>query len=66
MRIKPRFTREDITPIKRLPAPSFRAKRVSTLPLSIVKEITAQKRNRLFSYASYIEIIGRGTELPSD
>ncbi|MBT3272670.1 MAG: winged helix-turn-helix domain-containing protein, partial [Spirochaetales bacterium] len=34
--------------------------------LSIVKEITAQKRNRLFSYASYIEIIGRGTELPSD
>ena len=33
--------------------------------LGIVKEITAQKRNRLFSYARYIEIIGRGTELPS-
>ncbi|MCF7979040.1 MAG: Fic family protein [Chromatiaceae bacterium] len=32
--------------------------------LSIVKELTAQKRNRLFSYARYIEIISRGTELP--
>jgi Fic family protein len=32
--------------------------------LGIAKELTAQKRNRLFSYASYIEIISRGTELP--
>ncbi len=32
--------------------------------LSIVKELTAQKRNRLFSYAGYIDIMGRGTELP--
>ncbi|MGD9366032.1 MAG: Fic family protein [Desulfobacteraceae bacterium] len=32
--------------------------------LDIVKELTAQKRNRLFSYAGYIEIISRGTELP--
>lgn len=32
--------------------------------LGIVKELTAQKRNRLFSYASYIEIMSRGTELP--
>lgn len=32
--------------------------------LGIVKELTAQKRNRLFSYAGYIEIMGRGTELP--
>lgn len=32
--------------------------------LSIVKELTAQKRNRLFSYAGYIEIMSRGTELP--
>lgn len=32
--------------------------------LGIVKELTAQKRNRLFSYAGYIEIINRGTELP--
>jgi Fic family protein len=31
----------------------------------IVKELTAQKRNRLFSYADYIEIMNRGTELPS-
>jgi DNA-binding transcriptional regulator YhcF (GntR family) len=30
----------------------------------IVKELTAQKRNRLFSYARYIEIMSRGTELP--
>jgi hypothetical protein len=29
-----------------------------------VKELTAQKRNRLFSYAGYIEIMSRGTELP--
>lgn len=33
--------------------------------LGIVKELTAQKRNRLFSYAGYIEIMSRGTELPS-
>jgi len=33
--------------------------------IGIVKELTAQKRNRLFSYAGYIEIMSRGTELPS-
>lgn len=33
--------------------------------LGIVKELTAQKRNRLFSYAGYIDIMNRGTELPS-
>ena len=32
--------------------------------LGIAKELTAQKRNRLFSYAGYIEIMSRGTELP--
>ena len=32
--------------------------------LGIVKELTARKRNRLFSYASYIKIMSRGTELP--
>ncbi|MBE0576145.1 MAG: Fic family protein [Desulfuromonadales bacterium] len=32
--------------------------------LGIVKELTAHKRNRLFSYAGYIEIMSRGTELP--
>jgi len=32
--------------------------------LGIVKELTAQKRNRLFSYASYIEIMNRDTEMP--
>ena len=32
--------------------------------LGIVKELTARKRNRLFSYTAYIEIMGRGTELP--
>ncbi len=32
--------------------------------LGIVKELTAQKRNRLFSYVGYIEIMSRGTELP--
>lgn len=32
--------------------------------LGVVKEMTAQKRNRLFSYADYIEIMSRGTELP--
>ncbi len=30
----------------------------------IVRELTAQKRNRLFSYDGYIEIMSRGTELP--
>ena len=32
--------------------------------LGIVKELTAQKRNRLFSYAGFIDIMNRGTELP--
>ncbi|MBN2056793.1 Fic family protein [bacterium] len=32
--------------------------------LGIVRELTSQKRNRLFSYAGYIEIMSRGTELP--
>lgn len=32
--------------------------------LGIVRELTAQKRNRLYSYADYLEIINQGTELP--
>ncbi|MBN1549886.1 Fic family protein [bacterium] len=32
--------------------------------LEIIKEITAQKRNRVFSYRKYIEIMSEGTELP--
>lgn len=32
--------------------------------LGIVKELTAQKRNRLFSYAGYLDIMSRGTKLP--
>lgn len=32
--------------------------------LGIVRELTAQKRNRLFSYYGYIERLNRGTELP--
>jgi len=32
--------------------------------LGIVKEITGQKRNRLYSYTEYIRIMSEGTELP--
>jgi Fic family protein len=32
--------------------------------LGIVKKLTTQKRNRLFSYTEYVEIMNRGTELP--
>lgn len=32
--------------------------------LGIVKEITGQKRNRLYSYAEYIRIMSEGTGLP--
>ncbi|HEY7746160.1 MAG TPA: Fic family protein, partial [Desulfuromonadales bacterium] len=32
--------------------------------LGIVRELTAQKRNRIFSYARYVEIMNQGTELP--
>ncbi|HRF89879.1 MAG TPA: Fic family protein, partial [Desulfobacter postgatei] len=32
--------------------------------IGIVKEITGQKRNRLYSYAEYIRIMGEGTDLP--
>jgi Fic family protein len=30
--------------------------------LGIVRELTTKKRNRLFSYAGYIEILNEGTE----
>ena len=33
--------------------------------LGIVKELTEQRRNRLFSYAGYVDIMSRGTELPA-
>jgi Fic family protein len=32
--------------------------------LGIVKEVTGQKRNRLYSYTQYISIMNQGTELP--
>ena len=32
--------------------------------LGIVRELTARKRNRVFSYAGYLEILNQGTELP--
>jgi Fic family protein len=32
--------------------------------LGIVRELTAQKRNRLFSYTAYVDIMNRGAELP--
>jgi Fic family protein len=32
--------------------------------LGIVRELTDRKRNRLFSYSRYVEIMNRGTELP--
>ncbi len=32
--------------------------------LGIVRELTWQKRNRLFSYAHYIKILNSGTNLP--
>lgn len=32
--------------------------------LGIVRELTARKRNRLFSYHQYVEIMNKGTELP--
>lgn len=32
--------------------------------LKIVRELTAQKRNRIFSYVQYVDIMNRGTELP--
>jgi Fic family protein len=32
--------------------------------LDIVRELTGQRRNRLFSYTQYIEIMNQGTEIP--
>ncbi len=37
----------------------------SLVHLGIVKELTARKRNRIFSYGQYLEIMNQGTELPS-
>ena len=31
--------------------------------LGIVRELTSQKRNRIFSYTRYVEIMNQGTEL---
>jgi len=32
--------------------------------IEIVRELTARKRNRIFSYYQYVEIMNKGTELP--
>ncbi len=32
--------------------------------LGIIRELTARKRNRIFSYTSYVAIMSQGTELP--
>jgi len=32
--------------------------------VGIVKELTAQKRDRVFKYSGYLEIMEQGTELP--
>jgi Fic family protein len=32
--------------------------------LGIVCEVTARKRNRIFSYPNYVDIMNKGTELP--
>ena len=32
--------------------------------LGIVRELTSRKRNRIFSYTEYLEIMNHGTELP--
>lgn len=32
--------------------------------IGIVRELTARKRNRIFSYYQYVEIVNKGTELP--
>jgi len=32
--------------------------------LGIARELTSRKRNRVFSYAGYLEIMNQGTELP--
>jgi Fic family protein len=37
---------------------------VHLVQLGIVREITDKKRNRLFSYTGYIEILNEGTGLP--
>jgi cell filamentation protein, protein adenylyltransferase len=33
--------------------------------INVVKEMTGQKRNRLYSYFQYIEVMNQGTELPA-
>jgi len=33
--------------------------------IKVVKEMTGQKRNRLYSYSRYIEVMNQGTELPA-
>jgi len=32
--------------------------------LGIVRQLTSRKRNRIFRYAGYLEIMHHGTELP--
>jgi Fic family protein len=32
--------------------------------LGVVRELSGRKRNRLFGYARYVEVVSRGTELP--
>jgi hypothetical protein len=36
-----------------------------TVKLGIVRETTGKQRHRLFTYYRYLEILNRGTELPT-
>ncbi len=37
---------------------------VQLMNLGMVRELTRQKRNRVFSYTSYLDILNQGTEQP--
>jgi len=47
-----------------LTQPTVNACLVELERLGIVKEITGKKRNRVYSYTEYIDIMNEGTELP--
>jgi hypothetical protein len=49
-------------PVLPLSAPTVRAAVDSLQALGLVKELTGQRRNRVFAYSDYLDILAEGTD----
>ena len=51
-----------VLPLLPLSAPTVRAAVDALRELGMVKELTGQRRNRVFAYSDYLDILGEGTD----